>query len=60
MKGWKEEFLSRAGKEVLMKSVYQYIPSYIMSCFKLPYGVCKDIERMLMSFWWGAKNRSEK
>ncbi|XP_058742535.1 uncharacterized protein LOC131615035 [Vicia villosa] len=60
MKGWKEGFLSRAGKEVLIKSVSQAIPSYITSCFKLPYGVSKDIERMLVSFWWGAKNGSGK
>lgn len=50
MKGWKEGFLSRASKEVLIKVVVQAIPSYIMSFFKLPKGVCKEIERMMASF----------
>lgn len=31
IKGWKEKFLSRAGKEVLIKVVARAIPSYIMS-----------------------------
>lgn len=43
VKGWKEGFLSRAGNEVLIKSVAQAIPTYIVSCFKILDGVCKEI-----------------
>ncbi|XP_058783591.1 uncharacterized protein LOC131658300 [Vicia villosa] len=60
VKGWKEGFLSRAGKEVLIKAVAQAIPSYIMSCYKIPTGVCEEKERMLARFWWGAKNGERK
>lgn len=35
VKGWMASFLSRAGKEVLIKSVAQAIPSYIMCSYRL-------------------------
>ncbi|XP_058733791.1 uncharacterized protein LOC131605427 [Vicia villosa] len=60
MKGWKERFLSRAGKEVLIKAVAQAIPSYIMSCYKLPENVCNELESMLANFWWGSKEGKRK
>ena len=33
IKGWKEKFLSQAGKEILLKSVIQAITTYTMSVF---------------------------
>ena len=53
MQGWKEKLLSQAGKEVMIKVVVQSIPTYSMSVFKLPIGLCKDIEAMIRKFWWG-------
>ena len=53
MQGWKEKLLSQAGKEVMIKTVIQSIPIYFMSVFKLPVGLCKDIEAMIPKFWWG-------
>ncbi|KAK2423594.1 hypothetical protein QL285_034041 [Trifolium repens] len=50
---WRGRALSRAGKEVMIKSVLQAIPSYVMSIYLLPEGTIKDIERMMNSFWWG-------
>lgn len=34
--GWKEKFISKAGPEILIKTVVQAIPTYSMSLFKLP------------------------
>lgn len=56
IKNWNAKLLSRAGKAVLIKSVAQTIPSYIMSCFMLPKTLCKEIECLMNKFWW--KNNS--
>lgn len=60
VKGWKGGFLSRAGKEVLIEAVPQSIPTYIMSCYRLPENCCKEIEAILARFWWGSKERERK
>ncbi|XP_058732849.1 uncharacterized protein LOC131604425 [Vicia villosa] len=60
IKGWKEKFLSSAGKEVLIKAVAQAIPTYVMSCYKLPDSVCLEIEGMIARFWWGSKQGERK
>ena len=51
--GWKEKCLSSGGKEVLIKSVAQAIPSYAMSVFKIPKKICKGITDVISRFWWG-------
>ena len=53
--GWKEKMLSKASKEVLIKAVAQAIPTYTMSCFKLPDALCEELTTMVRNFWWGQK-----
>ena len=50
---WKEKLLSQAKKEVLLKAVVQAITTFAMGCFKLPVGLCRDIEMLIRKFWWG-------
>lgn len=50
---WSSKCLSKAGREVMIKSVLQAIPSYIMSIFMLPSNIISTIEKMMNAFWWG-------
>ena len=45
------KLLSQAGREVLLKVVIQAIPTYTMGCFKLPIGLCNEIEVLIKKFW---------
>ena len=42
LSGWKEKMLSKVGKEILIKAVALAIPTYTMSCFKLPDTLCDE------------------
>ena len=53
LQGWEGKLLSQAGREVLIKAAIQAIPMYSMGCFKLPLGLCNEIEVMVRKFWWG-------
>ena len=55
MQGWEDKLLSQARREVLIKDVIQVIPTYTIDCFKLPLGLCNDIEALIKRFWWGKK-----
>ena len=50
VQGWMEQSLSAGGKEVLIKAVAQAIPTYSMSCFRLPRGLCEHINSVLRQF----------
>ena len=60
LQGWKEKILSHAGREVLIKSVIQAIPTNTMSYFKLPKGLIKEFEVLIRKFWWGYTGDNRK
>lgn len=58
LESWKEHLLSKAGNEILIKSVVQAIPQYAMAIFKIPVSICKAIERGIASFWWKTNSKN--
>ncbi len=52
LQGWKEKFLSKAGREILIKAVAQAIPTYTMNCFRLPKTWCDEVNSLIAQYWW--------
>ncbi|XP_019186508.1 PREDICTED: uncharacterized protein LOC109181212 [Ipomoea nil] len=47
-----KKLLSQAGKEILLKTVAQFMPTFSMSVFLLPVSVCTAVERTMNRYWW--------
>lgn len=45
---------------MLIKSIVQAIPTYTMSCFRLPKSFCEDINRLCARFWLGSLEKKKK
>lgn len=58
IQGWNGRPISKAGREVLIKSVAQAIPAYCMQVFLLPVSLADELQRMMNSYWWGARGNS--
>ena len=53
LQGWESKLLSQAGRVILIKAVAQALPTYTMSCFKLPLTLCNEIEALIHKFFLG-------
>lgn len=53
MEAWGNKLFTEGGKEILIKSVIQAIPTYAMSYYRIPTTINKEIENMCAKFWWG-------
>lgn len=47
---WKTQFLSQAGKEILIKAFLQAIPTCSMSIFLLPKVLCRELNSLMRNF----------
>lgn len=57
---WKAKMLSMKEKEVLIKAVINALPVYVMSYFKLPITICREITAATANFWWGSKEKRKQ
>ena len=57
---WKEKYISKAGREILIKTVAQAIPTYTMRMFKIPKVLCDIINSTLTKYWWGQTKDEKK
>ena len=55
---WSAKLLSKGGKEVLLKSVAQALPTYVMSCFLLPQDIIRKLTSAISRFWWSTKDNN--
>ena len=58
--GREGKLLSQDGHEVLIKSIIQVVLTFSMGCFKLPVGLCNEIETLIRKFWWGQCGKRRK
>ncbi|XP_012070175.1 uncharacterized protein LOC105632409 [Jatropha curcas] len=58
--GWKHKFLSKAGKEVSIKSLALAIPVFAMGVFLLPTTMCDELQKLMNAFWWSLKSTNRK
>ena len=54
------KLISKAGREILIKTVAQAIPTYSMCLFKLPKAICDKINSLLANYWWGQTKDERK
>ena len=52
--------MSQVRREVLITTVIQAIPTFSMGCFKIPLGLCHEIEAMIKKIWWGQRGNRRK
>uniref|UniRef100_A0A803P9N5 Reverse transcriptase domain-containing protein n=1 Tax=Cannabis sativa TaxID=3483 RepID=A0A803P9N5_CANSA len=53
LNNWKHKVFSKEGKETLLKSVIQAIPTYTMTCFRLPIATSHSLDSIMANFGWG-------
>ncbi|XP_024164061.1 uncharacterized protein LOC112171051 [Rosa chinensis] len=58
--GWRDKTLSVAGKEIMIKTVLQSIPNYVMKVFELPRHLCHAMHQLMAKFWWGDQGDVKK
>ena len=56
---WKVQYLSLGGRVILINSVLDSLPTYVMSLFPIPAKVVKKLDKLRRNFLWKS-NKEEK
>ncbi|KAL0394575.1 UNVERIFIED_CONTAM: hypothetical protein Slati_4423700 [Sesamum latifolium] len=59
LQNWSSKQLSQRRHMVLMKSVLQSLPTYVMSCFLLPNSLLGEIESMMAAVFWSCRSNTK-
>jgi hypothetical protein len=57
--GLSQMLFSRMGNEIMLKVVWS-IPTYVMSCFQLPFAICEDMRKIIADYWCCFKDGKSK
>ncbi|GJN04355.1 hypothetical protein PR202_ga21898 [Eleusine coracana subsp. coracana] len=57
---WSGKEASCVGREVLIKSIAQAVPTYSVSCFLLPAASRKKMRAVISNYWWGSAADSRR
>ncbi|XP_059292008.1 uncharacterized protein LOC132045445 [Lycium ferocissimum] len=60
LNGWQGNMLSCGGRQILIKSVIQALPTYILSAINPPKRTLELIEKHMCNFFWGTDNGKNK
>ncbi|XP_023633877.1 uncharacterized protein LOC111829331 [Capsella rubella] len=55
---WSAKFLSKGGKEVMIKLVASALPTYVMSCFRLPKTITSKLTSAVAKYWWSSNGQT--
>ena len=58
--GWKEKFISKVGREVLIKTVVQAVPTYSIDIFKIPKSLFETVNSTMAKYWWRQTKEEKK
>ena len=56
LSGWKQLYLSKGGRLILLKSTLSSLPTYFLSLFTIPQAVAARLEKIQRNFLWGTSD----
>ena len=60
LSGWKQLYLSKGGRLILLKITLSSLPTYLLSLFTIPKAMAARIESIQRNFLWGSFEESFK